>query len=101
MGVCPVGAIRRDTKTEAVLIDRDACIGCRVCMIACPFGAITFDLDRRRPIKCDLCEGDPRCVKFCETRALTYGSLVEAEYDRKRVVGKKLVEASARSTGLP
>ncbi|MCL5266086.1 MAG: 4Fe-4S dicluster domain-containing protein [Chloroflexi bacterium] len=100
-GICPVRAINRDAATGALTIDYDTCIGCRMCLIACPFGALAYDVDRRRPIKCDLCNGDPKCVQFCEPRALTYSLPTEVEYARKRLAGRRLAEVTARSTSLP
>jgi Fe-S-cluster-containing dehydrogenase component len=69
---CPVEAFHRDEKTGAVLIDDDVCIGCRLCIDECPFGGISIDPDKERVIKCDLCGGDPQCVKYCPTSALQY-----------------------------
>lgn len=66
--ICPTGAINRDSKAGAVVINLDRCIGCKMCMIACPFGAITVDLLSGKVVKCDLCLGDPQCVKFCKPR---------------------------------
>lgn len=100
--ICPVRAISCDPATGAMIVDYDLCMGCRMCMVACPFGAITFDMDRRQVIKCDLCGGDePWCVRFCETGALTYRLPPVASMDKKRVAGRRLVEAVERSTGLP
>jgi carbon-monoxide dehydrogenase iron sulfur subunit len=70
--VCPVEAIRRDPKTEAVILKQDVCIGCRACTLVCPYGAITMDVDRGVMMKCDLCEGRPRCVELCPKGALIY-----------------------------
>ncbi len=70
--VCPANAIYFDEKVGAYLIDYGKCIGCRECAYACPFGAINFDRDGR-PIKCDLCGGDPECVKVCPHEAILYG----------------------------
>jgi len=77
MAACPVGAIhKRDDKL--IFIDENSCIGCRECVLACPFGAV-----RMAPVadgrvvatKCDLCvdtkAGTPACVKGCPKKALT------------------------------
>jgi len=62
---CPVEAISIDEKTTAVLVDRDRCTGCGLCIRACP-GSIPFlhPKDGKATI-CDLCNGDPQCVKVC------------------------------------
>jgi hydrogenase-4 component A len=39
--VCPVKAIVHDAKTHRVVIDEKSCVGCKMCALACPFGAIT------------------------------------------------------------
>ena len=70
--VCPSGAISQDMKTNAMVIDRDKCIGCKYCVTACPFGAIAFDQEIGVARKCSLCEGDPKCVEFCPKEALLF-----------------------------
>ncbi len=70
--VCPVNAIIRDIKTNALFIDKDKCIGCKYCINACPFGAIAFDLEMGVAQKCDLCEGEPKCIEFCPKDALLF-----------------------------
>lgn len=69
MEVCPSGALYKDDN-GVVKIDRDLCLGCKVCVDACPLGCITIVEDR--VAKCELCNGDPKCVKHCPTSALTY-----------------------------
>ena len=72
VSICPVGALAQDEEIGRVTIDYDQCIGCKFCVAACPFGAMSVDTVTRKVIKCDLCDGDPTCVKFCETKALQY-----------------------------
>ena len=71
--VCPTGAISREKGY--VRVDQARCIGCKSCMLACPFGAMTVAVQQSRPqaIKCDLCrhrEEGPACVAACPTQAL-------------------------------
>jgi Fe-S-cluster-containing hydrogenase component 2 len=70
--VCPQEAIYRDQKQNRVVIDRKRCVGCKMCFSACPFGAMNFDPIRSIAFKCDLCEGDPACIRVCETEALRF-----------------------------
>jgi carbon-monoxide dehydrogenase iron sulfur subunit len=72
MAICPVKALTPDDELTRVNIDYERCIGCRFCVAVCPFGAMGIDAADRKVIKCDLCDGEPRCVKFCETKALQY-----------------------------
>ncbi len=90
--VCPVDAPKRDPKTGAMLVDYDVCVGCRMCMIACPLGGVGFDKKAKKVIKCDLCDGDPKCVEFCEPKALQYVEATTATLVRKRGAAQRLSE---------
>ena len=68
IAVCPKEALARDLTLGRVTLDYDLCIGCKMCVIACPFGGMGIDAVLRQVIKCDLCDGDPVCVRFCEVR---------------------------------
>jgi len=71
--VCPVGALSEDPE-GVKFVDESRCIGCRLCEIACPVGAIFVIAERGVAVKCDLCRGldEPQCVKFCFAGALQY-----------------------------
>lgn len=69
---CPLGLISLDNKTGAVIINEDECTGCGICLDVCPYGAITIDPIRKKALVCDLCGGDPECVKRCPENALDY-----------------------------
>lgn len=69
---CLTGALRKDIESGVVTVDRDKCIGCWTCVIACPFGAIIPDTGRGEIAKCDLCPDleIPACVANCPNEAL-------------------------------
>ena len=69
MKVCPVKAIRRD-ENGACVINYDKCIGCKMCRSACPLGNMSYSTIVKKVFKCDLCGGDPKCVKYCPGGAL-------------------------------
>ena len=88
MKVCPVHAISRD-ENGAVTINYNKCIGCKMCLNACPLGNISFHPLVGRIFKCDFCDGDPKCARNCPTGAITY---VEADTtdERRKLAGDRL-----------
>lgn len=56
--------------TGAVLFDPSKCTGCGLCCQACRFHAMFSDPGDGKAIRCDLCGGDPTCVKYCQKDAL-------------------------------
>jgi carbon-monoxide dehydrogenase iron sulfur subunit len=62
---CPESALSRSIDTGAVLLDPERCTGCRACVGACPHSGVHWHPDLNRPLICDLCDGEPECVKFC------------------------------------
>jgi anaerobic carbon-monoxide dehydrogenase iron sulfur subunit len=88
MEVCPADAIVRDNKTGAVVIIEERCAGCKMCMIACPFGSIRFNTQKMVSEKCNLCQGDPKCVKYCISGALKFQDDEMVDSQRKTFDGK-------------
>jgi Fe-S-cluster-containing hydrogenase component 2 len=82
MQACPVDAIAYDAATGAKTILDSACVGCKVCTIACPFGTVNYNSDTGKVIKCDLCGGDPACAKACPTQAITYVDADQTGYEK-------------------
>jgi len=82
---CPNGAIYKEDKYGAVLVDPDKCKGSRKCWEACPYGSPQFEGDEpdQKVIKCNMCidrleEGlKPICVLSCSMRALEFAPMDE------------------------
>lgn len=95
---CPekVGAMSKDKVTGAVLVDEKKCIACWACIEPCAkdrSNIIRKSLDEKVIVGiCDLCSGDPSCVKGCREGAL---SIVPVYQDGKYFAAKP--EQIARS----
>jgi len=77
---CPTGAMHKQ-EDGVVLINTDACMGCRYCEWTCPYSAPRFNPATGVMVKCDFCIGlqalgeAPACVATCPQRCLDYGEL--------------------------
>jgi carbon-monoxide dehydrogenase iron sulfur subunit len=100
MNVCPVKAIYRDHDINRVMVDYDKCIGCRSCVTVCPFGAMSFNAIDGRVFKCDVCDGDPQCVRFCEEKAVDYVDASEVAILKKRDAAKRISLAGKEAAAL-
>lgn len=111
--VCPTGATYKD-ESGRVEIDYDKCIGCRMCMAACPYNARVFNWsepvreagfdygDKDVPVrskgvaeKCTMCKertdrGEiPMCVQNCPFEARTFGDLDDPESEISKLIAQK------------
>lgn len=102
VSACPVGALQK-TEVGAVIYDADRCMGCRYCMMSCPFGIPRYDWDQPVPYirKCILCYSrivagrQPACVEACPTKATIFGeraALLEIAHRRLRASPGKYVD---------
>jgi anaerobic carbon-monoxide dehydrogenase iron sulfur subunit len=66
---CPTGALSLGAH-GVIFLDAGLCNACETCVGACPIGAIGFF--QGQPLLCDLCAGDPACVRICPSQALSY-----------------------------
>ncbi len=97
VSVCPVGALSK-TPEGPVVYDSAKCIGCRYCIMACPFGVPKYQWDRALPIvgKCIMCAGrvtaglPTACAAVCPTGATLFGER-----------GVLVAEARSRISGQP
>lgn len=68
---CPVDAITVDPEMKRPVVDALACIGCGICADTCPVGAIKLHASSEVAIVCDMCSGEPQCVRVCIPGALS------------------------------
>jgi Fe-S-cluster-containing dehydrogenase component len=92
---CPVRALDK-LPTGPVTYNGDRCMGCRYCMVACPFGIPKYEYEKPNPFvrKCTFCAGrqaegkPPACAAVCPSGALTFGKRGELVREaRRRVFG--------------
>ncbi|MDR1713972.1 MAG: 4Fe-4S dicluster domain-containing protein [Coriobacteriales bacterium] len=93
VNICPTGAMHHNAAGVAE-VNYKRCIGCKLCMQACPFGNIGYSHSEGKIFKCDLCGGDPMCVKHCAAGALLFEDPAE-DSERRRAVADKLKDTLA------
>jgi carbon-monoxide dehydrogenase iron sulfur subunit len=94
--VCPTEAIHCDGEGAPVLIDDQRCIGCKLCMVVCPFGVIESAPGGKAVVKCDLCAArtaageQPACVAACLTHALQFVDIEEYNRQKRKAAAKRI-----------
>ena len=113
--VCPVGATWKDPETGIVMQDPDKCIGCRYCMVACPYtgvrqfafteptyatghpvGSAQAQTHQKGTVsKCTFCAPrvaageQPACIETCPARARTFGDLNDPESEVSTILRER------------
>jgi carbon-monoxide dehydrogenase iron sulfur subunit len=101
MAACPKNAIHRDPESGRVLLDDNSCVGCKMCVSACPTGAMGFDADLGIAYKCDLCGGDPQCARVCQPKAIEYESVEKLHHARMIQSASKLYQVIRNQSASP
>lgn len=73
VGACIASALSYDSE-KGLSFDKEKCVGCWMCIMVCPYGAVRADKRDAKSVRCDLCAdiNDPRCAKSCPTKAILY-----------------------------
>ena len=83
---CMAAALKRDKEKGLVQHDETRCVGCWMCVMACPYGAIRPNLKAKLPVRCDKCKDkdEPACVKACPTGAVIWQEELLVENNKSR-----------------
>jgi Fe-S-cluster-containing dehydrogenase component len=99
--VCPTGASYKRAEDGIVLVNAEACIGCKLCSWACPYGAREYDEDAGVMKKCTLCVDKiyndnleprsrvPACVSTCPVGARHFGDLGDPQSEVSLLVAAR------------
>jgi Fe-S-cluster-containing dehydrogenase component/formate-dependent nitrite reductase membrane component NrfD len=88
--ICPTNALYR-RRDGIVDLDADSCIGCRACMIACPYDQLFIDPNTHTAEKCNFCANRvenallPACVSVCPTECRIFGDLDDPASELARI----------------
>ena len=96
--ICPTEALNRPDPEGPVQFNEERCIGCKYCIVVCPFGAIAPSHDGNRIVKCDLCSErlkagqEPACVASCPTKAIVFVDAEKYAQDKRAETAKQSIE---------
>lgn len=91
---CPTGASHVHPWGGVILVDHDACVGCKACIASCPYNA-RFLHPEGYADKCTFCihrveKGqDPACVSVCPTRCMYFGDLDDPESEVSKLLASR------------
>jgi Fe-S-cluster-containing dehydrogenase component/Ni/Fe-hydrogenase subunit HybB-like protein len=94
--ICPTGALFR--RPDGIVdLDPAWCIGCKACMVACPYDQIFIDPDTSTAEKCNFCSNrlevglEPACVVVCPTQCRIFGDRDDASSDISKRIAREAV----------
>jgi Fe-S-cluster-containing dehydrogenase component len=94
ISVCPTGA--NNKRTDGIVsIEEKKCIGCKYCMIVCPYNARKFDKDSHVPDKCRFCAevveegGIPYCVTTCMNKVRIFGDMDDPDSEISKLLNEE------------
>ena len=103
--VCPVNATHKRDEDGIVIIDKDVCIACGLCVEACPYDARFLNPVGGKADKCDFClhrveQGlVPSCVNTCQGKARVIGDINDPESEGSKLIAKHPVTVLLQQSG--
>ena len=96
---CMAGAMQKDSDTGIVTNEgnEQSCVGCWMCVMACPYGAVRQHPKENVALKCDGCPDRevPACVESCHENALEFVEIDDHAQEKARVAAGNLLEEQA------
>jgi TPP-dependent indolepyruvate ferredoxin oxidoreductase alpha subunit len=83
VAACPQDALTQSKHTGTITVDEAKCEGCGWCIESCQYGALTLHPSTHKPLICDACDGNPKCIPACPESALS----LRGKSDDKIVTG--------------
>lgn len=90
VSVCPAAALQKDEASGVIAWDGAKCVNCLLCTVGCTYAGIAYDARAGHVTKCDLCGGDPACVRFCTSGALRFMEAEDAVEARREELDASL-----------
>jgi anaerobic carbon-monoxide dehydrogenase iron sulfur subunit len=94
---CPRDALEQDEETGVIKVDEEKCNGCGWCIEACDYGALELHPETKQVFVCDLCDGEPECVKWCPEGALEFTSKDDVSEKTRITAIKKLFQNALKT----
>ena len=94
---CPRQALTKKDETGIVVVNQQKCMGCMLCLWACPFGAPQLGIDGKME-KCNFCDDRPlgmkrACEEICPTQAIVSGPIDELAKIAKKSIAEGLLDS--------
>jgi len=101
---CPRQALSKKDESGTVVVDKQKCVGCMLCLWACPFGAPQLGTDGKME-KCNFCEERPlgmkrACEEICPTQAIVSGPIDELSKIAKKTIAESLLDSGSEGVIL-
>jgi Fe-S-cluster-containing dehydrogenase component len=101
---CPRQALSKKDESGTVVVDKQKCVGCMLCLWACPFGAPQLGTNGKME-KCNFCEERPlgmkrACEEICPTQAIVSGPIVELSKIAKKTIAESLLDSGSEGVIL-
>lgn len=105
VNVCPTGATFKREEDGIVVVNGDICIGCKYCILACPYDARFINPDTGTADKCDFCLHRvsrglvPSCVNTCQGKARIFGDMNDPTSEVAKAIAKNPVSVLRQGMG--